>query len=99
MIGSAVRERFETQLKPRLGRLRRRLRLYLLLDGLAILSLALTAAVAITLLVDWTFKLDADMRLAQLVSLAAALIAITWRFVFDPLRVRLAAGQLAMLVE
>ncbi len=99
MIGAAVKSRFEAQVKPRLGRLRLRLRLYLLLDGLAVLSVALTVAVAITLAVDRTFKLNADMRVAQLVSLAAALAAIAWRFVIDPLRIRLGTDQLALLIE
>lgn len=99
MIASAVKDRFETQVRPRLARLRRRLRFYLLLDGLAILSLSLVAVVGVTLLVDWTFRLDTDMRLVQLVSLTAALAGIAWRFIADPLRIRITINQLATLIE
>lgn len=99
MIDPVAREHFESQVKPKLDRLRRRLRFYLLLEGASVLGVALVAVVAITLLVDRAFKLDADMRIAQLVTLSAALLAIAWRFVIDPLRVRPSRSDLALLVE
>ncbi len=99
MIDPVAREQFESQVKPKLDRLRRRLRLYLLLEGVSVLGMALIAAIAVTLLVDRAFKLDVDMRIAQLVTLSAALLTIAWRFIIDPLRVRASRSDLALLVE
>lgn len=84
---------------PRLRGLGRMLRLYVLIDGLAVVFGALVAVLLITLFIDYTFRLTWDMRLVQLSSLAAVLAAITWREVVRPLRRRIGASELAVLVE
>ncbi|HSW47220.1 MAG TPA: hypothetical protein VLM89_16780 [Phycisphaerae bacterium] len=99
MIDAAVREQFDAQVLGRLRRLRRRLRLYLLLDGLAVLGPALLCAAAVTLLVDRTFKLDQGMRLGQLASLVGMLAVIGWRFILGPLTRPIGTLPLALLVE
>lgn len=98
MIGESTR-RFEQAIRPRLRALGRRLRLYALIDGLAVLCPAVIAAMAITFLVDRAFRLEWDMRLVQLATLLAALVMVAWRWVWSPLRVPVGDAELALLVE
>ena len=99
MISDAVREQLEEQVLSRLRRLGRRVRLYLLIDGLAMVSAAVVASVLVTLLIDRTLKLDRDMRLAQLLSLLVVMLVLVWRRIVGPLRVPLRPDDLALLVE
>ncbi len=91
--------RFEQDVIPRLRALGRRLKIYLLLDGLAIVCLALAAATLITLAIDYSFWLAWDMRLVQLTTLLAAIGVLAWKVMLAPLRVTAGDASLAALVE
>ncbi len=95
----SVRMRFEQRTLPRLSALARRIRLYLLLDGLAILSPAILAAVLITLAFDHTFRLDLSMRYVQAIAVLGILGGLTWRHILRPASVSISEGDLAALVE
>lgn len=94
-----ARRQFETTVARRLASLGRRLRLHLLLDGMAVVSVAILLSVFITLGVDYFTRLDWDMRVTQLASILAALLALTWWYVIRPLQVPVSLDQLAVLVE
>lgn len=98
-MNDSLRRQFETRVMRRLGALGRRLRLYLLLDGLAVVSVAVLCAVLVTLGVDYFARLNWDMRATQLGSILLALAALAWWFVVRPLRVPVRLEQLAVLVE
>ena len=97
-LDTACRE-FERQVLRRLHRLAVRLRLYVLLDGLAMLSLAVLAAVAITFMADRGFQLTRDMRATQLTTLLLALAGLGWYGLVRPMRLGLPPAALALLVE
>lgn len=99
MVSEAKKRQFDTSIGPRLRGLRRRLRLYTLLDGLGVLFPAMIAAMLITLLVDRGLRLDHDLRVGQLVSGVVLLGFIAWRWVWRPLRVPASEAELALLVE
>lgn len=94
-----TRDRFERGPLRRLRRLGLWLRAYTALDGIAILSAGVLAAVLITLAIDRTARLSWDMRLAQLVSLGLILLLTGWRLLISPLRIPVTPESLAMLVE
>lgn len=98
-MNDSVRRQFETTIARRLAGLGRRIRLYLLVDGLAVFTVAALAFMLITLGIDYFARLDWDMRVAQLVSILAMLAAVGWWFVVRPLRVPVGLEQLAVLVE
>ncbi|MBI4580209.1 MAG: hypothetical protein HY718_10935 [Planctomycetes bacterium] len=99
MVTEAARRQFETTVAGRLTALGRRLRRYVLLDGLGVVSPATLMAIMVTLGVDYVVRLDRDMRMAQLTSLLAALAALTWWRIWRPLRVPVSVEHLAVLVE
>jgi hypothetical protein len=99
MIDLETRSQFERTVLTRLDSLGRRLRLYLLMDGLAVVSVAVAAAIFITLLMDYTFWLGRDMRAVQLLSLLATLGVVAWRFVGQPLQIPLTNNELAVIIE
>jgi hypothetical protein len=99
VMNDSPRQQFEATIARRLGSLGRRVRLYLLVDGLAVVSVAALAGVLITLGVDYFARLAWDMRVTQLASIAVALAALGWWFVIRPLRVPVRLEQLAVLVE
>lgn len=93
------RTNFEQTVLVPLARLGRRLRAYLLLNGFALLAMALLAAALITLLVDRAVQLRFDMRLVQLISLSVLLIGLAWRWLAPVCRTPLDSVLLAHLVE
>ena len=99
MVNESTKRQFDTSLVPRLRALGRRLRLYALLDGLAVLLPAVLAAILITLLLDRAFRLDHDLRVGQLLSGVILLGLIAWRWIWLPLRVPAGPTELALLVE
>lgn len=99
MVLEETQRQFRSSVVPRLRRLGRRMRLYTLLEGLALLLPAVLAAILITLLVDRAFWLAWDMRLTQLLTLLLVLAFIAWRWVWRPLRVPLHDADLALLIE
>ena len=99
MLLPATRQQFDQAVHPRLRALGRRLRLYVLLDGLSVISAVGLACILITLSVDRLFHLDRDMRLVQLVVLLAVIASVAWWRVYRPLRVTVNCHHLAILVE
>lgn len=97
-MNDASGHNFERTVMRRLAGLGRRLRLYVLLDGLAALSVAIVLCLVVTLAIDYTTRLDWDMRLAQLVSLGTALAVLGW-WLLRPLGRTILPEQLAVLVE
>jgi hypothetical protein len=95
----SVREHFETTVVRRLAALGRRLRWYILLDGLAVVSAAVLVFVLITLGVDYFGRLDRDLRVAQLLSILAMLATLAWWHLLRPLSVPIRLEPLALLVE
>lgn len=99
MMSASPRRQFETTIARRLNSLGRRVRLYLLMDGLAVVSAALVFFMLITLGVDFFARLAWDMRVAQLASILVMLAGLSWWFVVRPLRVSVRPEHLAVLVE
>jgi hypothetical protein len=99
MLNATTKQQFDSAILPRLRSLGRRLRLYTLLDGLAVLLPAIVLALLLTLLVDHTLRLDRDIRAGQLFSGLLAIGLIAWRWLWAPLRVRVGDTDLAVLVE
>ena len=99
MIDKRTRQHFEQSVVPRLRALGLRLRAYLLLDGLAMMSLVVLAAILITLGVDYVLHLGWDMRLVQLLTLLTVIAGVLWQNVYRPLRKPIQPCQLAILVE
>lgn len=99
MPGETTHAGFDQHVLGRLRRLGRRLRLYLLIDGLMWLCVALLGAVLVTLLMDRAFHLGRDMRAVQLASLFIALFFVLWRFVLRPVSIQIPLPALALLLE
>lgn len=98
-VTEPVRTPFERGTLPRLTALARRIRIYLLIDGVAVVSPAILAAILITLGLDRALRLDVSMRLAQGL---AALAMIAWlirRYLLNPVGAALSRIDLAALVE
>ncbi len=84
------------------GRLRKlggRLRLYALLDGLAVIGWASLLLAGATLLVDRTFRLDRDMRVVQLISVLGILAMLVRRGLIGSPTWRVRPVDLAILAE
>ncbi|MCH7839740.1 MAG: hypothetical protein IID38_05840, partial [Planctomycetes bacterium] len=93
-----------TRLDPLVGsRLRqvaRRLRGYVLIEGVARFTAFMLAAAGLQLLLDYGSRgLRLSMRAALLGVLVIAAVRILWRRVLSPLRVRVASADVAALVE
>lgn len=99
MLHETTTQRFRTAVLARLRSLGWRLRLYVLLDGLAMVSVAVLVSVVITLVIDRSLRLEWDMRFAQLASLLLALAIVIWWVVVRPLRVPVRVEHLAVLIE
>ncbi len=82
-----------------LARLRRRLRTYLIVDGLAVVFMVLMIAAGVQFAIDRVFRLPTDMRALVLACAIGAVGAAAWRRLIAPLAVRLPAAELAVLVE
>ncbi len=99
MIDSTVKQRFEHGVLRRLDRLRRRIRLYLLLEGLTAVGAFCLLAMPLTLLIDHTFRLNRDMRGLQGLVCLLILLVISHRTLVGPLRVSIPYRNLALLLE
>ncbi|HOW72398.1 MAG TPA: hypothetical protein PKY77_17505 [Phycisphaerae bacterium] len=99
MPGGSRSTDFDRSVLRHLRGLGRRLRLYLVIDGIMWLCVVLLGAVLLTLLMDRTFHLGRDMRVVQLASLSAVLILIVSRLVIHPMRVPIPLTSLALLLE
>ena len=99
MLGDSVHSGFDRRVLSRLRGLGRRLRVYLLIDGVMWLCIALLGAVLVTLLMDRTFHLSRDMRAVQLASLLMVLFFIAWRRVLRTASLQMPLSALALLLE
>ncbi|REK09429.1 MAG: hypothetical protein DWQ37_18500 [Planctomycetota bacterium] len=91
--------KLEPVLEAVLGRLRRRVRAYLLADGVAAVLVLLGAAFWLSLAFDWVFEPPRPLRAVLLVVVAAALIYVTYRYLIARLAVRLRNRNMAVLLE
>ncbi|MGQ9650132.1 MAG: hypothetical protein ACUVXJ_08475 [Phycisphaerae bacterium] len=98
-VGESARLRFRQHTLVRLEALAKRIRLYLLADGLAVVSPAVLAAVLITLAVDYTFRLDASTRWVQAILVCGVVCWLSWRYLIRPAAVVLTQTDLATIVE
>ncbi len=90
---------FEHSVLHRLRRLSRRLRAYVMLDGLAVVLTVGLGLAAVQLLIDWSLRLRTDMRAALLVAVLAGVGVVLWRRVISPLRRGYGVYEAACLIE
>jgi hypothetical protein len=91
--------RLEPVLDAVLSRLRRRIRAYVLADGIAAVVVLLGALFWASLAVDWLFEPPVAVRVAMLAAAAAALAYLVYRFLISRLSVRLRNRNMALLLE
>lgn len=90
---------FERRALRPLRRLARRLRGYLLLDGLAAVMVVMAAAAGAQVLLDWLWHLPVDMRAALLAAAALGIVLAACRKVAGPLAAGPDLPAVAMRVE
>lgn len=79
--------------------LRRQVRWWFVIDGVARLLAAAVVIAAVDLWIDWTFILDRAQRMVMLALAAAALLYVAFRYLLRPLFSRLSDDALCLLVE
>lgn len=100
MEPSAVTARLDPLVGSRLRQVARRLRGYVLIEGVARFTAFVLAAASLQLLLDYGSRgLRLSMRAALLGVLVIAAVRLLWRRVLSPLRVRVASADVAALVE
>ncbi len=82
-----------------LARLRRRIRAYVVADGVAAAVLTLAAGFWISLAIDWMFELPRPLRAAMLAAVAISVAVIAYRLLVSRLLVRLKNRNMAVLLE
>lgn len=82
-----------------LQRLRRRLTLWVVVDGLSRLLMGLIAFLAIDLWLDWSFQMDRPQRIVMLMLAAAGLLSAVYRRLWKPLAVPPTDDALILEVE
>ena len=82
-----------------LDALRRRIRRYVWLQGMAVSIAWLGLGFWLSLLLDWSFEPPAAFRVAILVLILAGFVALWYRLVFCRVRTRMSDGSMAMLLE
>ena len=82
-----------------LDALRRRIRRYVWLQGVAVSVAWLGLGFWASLLLDWGFEPPAAIRIAILALILAGFLALGYRLVFRRVRTRLSDGSMAMLLE
>jgi len=90
---------FRCRVLAPLARLRRRVRAYLLLEGLAAVLVVAWIAAGVQFSVDRSLRLETDKRAVMLAAAAGAVLAVVWRRLIAPQTVRLSDAELALLVE
>ena len=79
--------------------LRRRIRTYVWIQGLAIILALLGLAFWVGLAADWTFEPSIDVRRIALLVLGAALLFVTYRYLLRRIFVPISDSSLAVLLE
>lgn len=82
-----------------LTRLRRRIRAYVWVDGVAAVLVLLGAAFWISLAFDWLFEPPRPLRGVLLAALGAGLLVVVFRYLVSRLVVRLRNRNMALLLE
>jgi hypothetical protein len=77
----------------------RRIRLYALVEGLAIVAVVAGACFAVQFALDRTLRLRVDLRAALLASVVAVLLVAAWRKLLGPLRARVQVDDVASSLE
>lgn len=85
--------------RRRLGALRRRIALWIALDAMSLLALAVVALVAASLLLDWFFHMDRPQRLVMLLLMLAAVAHIFFHRLLRPLSRKPDDQSLCVAVE
>lgn len=86
-------------IRSKLGALRRAVRLWFWIDGLAMLCVAAVGLTLLSLLVDRTFRMDRTQRALCLAGALAALGVLAWRRLVRPLSRRMVDDALGLIVE
>jgi hypothetical protein len=91
--------RLEPAIDSLLSRLRRRIRAYVCVDGVAAVVTVLGAGFWLSLAVDWLFELPVALRVAMLACVGAVATYVAYRSLAARLMVRLADANMALLLE
>jgi len=86
-------------IRSKLGALRRAVRLWFWIDGLAALCVAALGLSLLSLLVDRTFRMDRTQRALCLAGALAALGVLAWRRLVRPLSRKVVDDALGLIVE
>jgi hypothetical protein len=91
------------ELPPALRRvldaLRRRIRIYVWIEGLALIAVLLGVAFWVGLAADWTFEPSRDGRKLSLIALAIAVLFVAYRYLLRRIFVPISDSSLAVLLE
>lgn len=83
----------------KLAQVRRGIRTYVWLEGLALVAITLVAAFWIGMLLDWLFEPSPQVRVAAMVVVGAAGLWVAYRYLLRRAFVRLPDASLAVLLE
>jgi len=86
-------------ISQRLRRLRGKITIWFLIDGLSKLLLAVVVLIGLDLLVDWTFHMDRAQRAVMLVLCLGCLGYVAYRWLLRPLSYHLSDDALCLRVE
>lgn len=90
---------FETRVVPRLRAVQRRLRLYVVCEGIAALAGALVFCFLLQLVIDWNLRLRVDLRAGLLAVVVAILARVVWQTLLRPLRQHVDLEDVASVIE
>ncbi|HWA98718.1 MAG TPA: hypothetical protein VG713_09510 [Pirellulales bacterium] len=99
MAIAATEARLDHTLAALLGRLRWRIRAYIVAQGISLTVITAILAFALLVVIDWVFEPTRDVRLVLLVLAVAATAYSAWRWLLDRLRVALPDRSMAVLLE
>lgn len=85
--------------EQKLAQVRRGIRTYVWLEGLALVAITLVAAFWIGMLLDWLFEPSPQVRVAAMVVVGAAGLWVAYRYLLRRAFVRLPDASLAVLLE
>jgi hypothetical protein len=99
MAQSIQQHELPASVEEKLREVRRGIRRYVWLEGLAAIAIAIVAAFWLGLLLDWLFEPPPGARIAGMVVVAAAVVWIVYRFLLRRVFVRLSDASIALLME
>ena len=99
MTESTHQHELPASVEEKLREVRRGIRRYVWLEGLAAIAIAIAAAFWLGLLLDWLFEPPPGVRIAGMVVVAAAVLWIVYRFLLRRVFVRLSDASIALLME